>query len=235
MVFSNERLTVHYDLPDGVATSYPVNFQTPLQQLTDVVPTGLPYPVLVDLTDAVWQENPATVELYDRTLLVGGAEITENGQKPFVLPAWKGDPAYKVVGFEENNPISIVLRDEAGEKIPVRFSGDLEPRFGEGPYTLLALDAVPLPTRFEVESAYPNPFNSTTVLPFSIPADGELEVKVFNILGQAIYQQVQTYNAGTHRYVLDLSATHLQTGTGIYFVQVAFGGESRLQKIVMVK
>ena len=49
--------------------------------------------------------------------------------------------------------------------------------------------ALPLPlesTTAQIEPAFPNPFSTETTIPFSIPEDGYVRIRVFNTLGQEI-------------------------------------------------
>ena len=42
------------------------------------------------------------------------------------------------------------------------------------------------PEQFKLEQNYPNPFNPTTTIQFTMPADGFVTMKVYNILGQEV-------------------------------------------------
>ncbi len=43
-----------------------------------------------------------------------------------------------------------------------------------------------LPSAFALDQNYPNPFNSGTVIRFELPAGGETELAVYNLVGQKI-------------------------------------------------
>ncbi len=89
------------------------------------------------------------------------------------------------------------------------------------------------PRFFALIQNYPNPFNPTTTIEFTLPHDGRVLMKVYNILGKEVatilneervagrIQQV-TFNAG------GLSA-------GIYIVRLAFGGREISRRIALVK
>ena len=79
---------------------------------------------------------------------------------------------------------------------------------------------------------YPNPFNPTTRISFSIPNSGNVVLKVYNILGK----EVMTLNngflqAGTHEFAFD--ASNLPSGTYIY--SLTAGGENITKKMQLVK
>jgi hypothetical protein len=96
--------------------------------------------------------------------------------------------------------VEIPLRDfeliEAIESI--RFIGNLRGTFYLDDIRLVtAADAVPFtavvesldetqPQDFSLEQNYPNPFNSGTVIRFVLPADGAVELAVYNLAGQKV-------------------------------------------------
>lgn len=62
---------------------------------------------------------------------------------------------------------------------------------------------------------YPNPFNSETTLPFVVLANSEVQISVYNLLGQLIQRYPsRIYTAGQHAVKLDMAGL----ATGIYLV-----------------
>lgn len=68
---------------------------------------------------------------------------------------------------------------------------------------------------FELFRAYPNPFNTNTNISFSLPQSGEVDLAVYNILGQEVYNVKSSYSAGKHEIPLS-SAAFANSGTYIY-------------------
>ncbi|MHB1048750.1 MAG: T9SS type A sorting domain-containing protein [Bacteroidota bacterium] len=80
--------------------------------------------------------------------------------------------------------------------------------------------------------AYPNPFNSSTVIAYHLPQTGTVTFFLYDVSGRLIrtvYRGIQT--SGNYKYTLD--ASHLATGT--YFVRMVYNEKSQLQKIVYIK
>jgi hypothetical protein len=94
------------------------------------------------------------------------------------------------------------------------------------------LVAVP-PTEFELATAYPNPFNSSTTLTVELPAVADLSVTVFNITGQQVAELANgQFNAGQHNLTFDAS----NLASGLYFVRATVPGQLDLtQKVVLMK
>jgi len=89
-----------------------------------------------------------------------------------------------------------------------------------------------LPTEFAMQPAFPNPFNPSTQISFTVPVTSNAEMKVFNSLGQEVATLWQgTATAGTH--TLYFMADNLPSG--IYFAQLNAGSFVATQKIVLLK
>jgi hypothetical protein len=72
----------------------------------------------------------------------------------------------------------------------------------------------PVPWIFTLSQNYPNPFNPQTTIEFSIPNESEIELVVFNLLGQNVFQKNMTkVNAGSHKIIFDGNGL----SSGIYF------------------
>jgi hypothetical protein len=81
-------------------------------------------------------------------------------------------------------------------------------------------------------SAYPNPFNPTTQLVFSLPKAQRVTLAVYDLNGQEVKMLVDdVMGAGEHRMVLDGSALP----SGVYFARLAGAGISQTQKLLLLK
>lgn len=76
--------------------------------------------------------------------------------------------------------------------------------------------SVELPSEFSLEQNYPNPFNPTTTIEFTIPDDGVVTLKVYNMLGQEIGTLLEKTEMefGTHE--MDFNAEQLASGVYLY-------------------
>ncbi len=79
-----------------------------------------------------------------------------------------------------------------------------------------------LPGAFELAGNYPNPFNPTTSVEFSLPEPADVSIEVFDMLGRAVMQTpMTTFQAGTD-HAIQIDASSLSSGTYVYRV-VAHG------------
>jgi len=85
---------------------------------------------------------------------------------------------------------------------------------------------------FEVFGNYPNPFNPSTKLKFSIPANGTVSIDIFNLLGQKIQTVLNTQlDKGSHEIIFNGS----NISSGIYFYSVRYNGLSKTGKFILSK
>ncbi|MGO9481628.1 MAG: T9SS type A sorting domain-containing protein [Candidatus Kryptoniota bacterium] len=85
---------------------------------------------------------------------------------------------------------------------------------------------------FSLSNNYPNPFNPTTQINYSLVKSGYVTVRVYNTLGQevaSLFAGNQT--AGSHFVTFDGS----RFASGIYFYQLRSAGNSITKKMVLLK
>jgi len=75
-----------------------------------------------------------------------------------------------------------------------------------------------LPTRFALDNNYPNPFNPSTIIGFSIPYSTHVTLEVYNVLGQKVAQLVNGNLAAGH-YAYSFNANNLSSGVYLYRIQ----------------
>jgi hypothetical protein len=99
-------------------------------------------------------------------------------------------------------------------------------------HTLKANDnAAFSPTSFSL-SAYPNPFNPTTTISFSLPNAEAVELKLFDITGRLVTTLLDE-RRGAGAYSLNFDAADLPSG--IYFARLTSGARRVTQKLMLLK
>lgn len=93
-------------------------------------------------------------------------------------------------------------------------------------------DIAGIPSEFQLHNNYPNPFNPTTTISFSIPYQANVKVDLVNILGQSVKTITnQVYNAGNHKLILDAS----DLASGIYFYTLQANDFFTVKKLMLMK
>lgn len=85
---------------------------------------------------------------------------------------------------------------------------------------------------FQLNQNYPNPFNPLTMIKFSIPSDGRVVLKVYNVLGRLISVLV---NGDFFKGNYSVEFNGLNLPSGIYFYKLESGGYSDIKKLVLLK
>ena len=89
-----------------------------------------------------------------------------------------------------------------------------------------------LPTKFSLEQNYPNPFNPTTTIKYSIPKEGIVTLKIYNIIGEEVTTLVNE-NKQVGNYNVSYSATNLSSG--IYLYKLSAGSFVETRKMILLK
>jgi hypothetical protein len=88
-----------------------------------------------------------------------------------------------------------------------------------------------------LDGCYPNPFNASTVISYSLEAPGSVTLRIFNLLGQCVKTMDNAYEtAGYHTVTWDgTDDAALTVASGVYFVRFETPGFTATKKIVMLK
>ncbi|MBK6909826.1 MAG: T9SS type A sorting domain-containing protein [bacterium] len=98
-------------------------------------------------------------------------------------------------------------------------------RLTTAPPSLLDAPEAPgaVPSAFALRQNYPNPFNPETTIEFSLPAQSEVSLDIFDVLGRNVTTLVHaSVSAGVHHIVwAGQSRTGVSVPSGIYFYRLA--------------
>ncbi len=85
------------------------------------------------------------------------------------------------------------------------------------------------PDEFQVYQNFPNPFNPSTKIGFSVPTDGFVTISVHNILGERIDEKTSYLAAGN--YMLNWFS---KGSAGVYLYTITFGNKSFTKKMIQL-
>jgi len=89
-----------------------------------------------------------------------------------------------------------------------------------------------LPGSFEIASISPNPFNPQTTINLNVPVQGEVELAVYNLLGERVaLLHSGMMNAGSHRITFDGA----QMSSGVYLLKADTPEGVMTEKMVLMK
>ncbi len=91
---------------------------------------------------------------------------------------------------------------------------------------------VSLPRECVLYQNYPNPFNPTTIIRYDLPQSGNVELTIYNILGEKVTSLVNGYQRAGEKRVR-WQANFFPSG--IYFYRLRVGGQTITKKLVLIK
>ncbi|OQX88643.1 hypothetical protein B6D60_01605 [candidate division KSB1 bacterium 4484_87] len=93
-------------------------------------------------------------------------------------------------------------------------------------------DFVELPTAYILGQNYPNPFNPTTTIPFSLQKSGNVELKVYDILGREVMTLIdRRMQPGYHKVTFDGNGL----ASGVYHYRLKFDGQVYTKRMLLLK
>ena len=99
-------------------------------------------------------------------------------------------------------------------------------------YSSVSEAEVAVPNNYELSQNFPNPFNPSTVISYSLPTVSNVKLIIFNSLGQTVKVLEKGFkNAGS--YSVNFNATELSSGT--YFYKIEAGQFSQIKKMILLK
>lgn len=95
----------------------------------------------------------------------------------------------------------------------------------------------PVSTTFQLQQNYPNPFNPSTTINYSVEMVGEVDLKIYNMLGQTIRSLVSGVKpAGDYTVVWDgKDDLGRQMPSGQYFYRVKAGERQTTRTMILLK
>ncbi|MBF8248582.1 MAG: hypothetical protein HW374_1382, partial [Bacteroidetes bacterium] len=113
-------------------------------------------------------------------------------------------------------------------------AGEIRGNLGLGSVVVTSVDQISseIPASFELLQTYPNPFNPSTSINFSVNRTAHVSLKVFNLLGQEVAALMDEVKApGTYKVTFDARSLT----TGIYFYKLTANNFAETRKMVLLK
>jgi len=147
----------------------------------------------------------------------------------FIEPYIEIDPDSATYLESRGTPITGIETDYQGDE-----RNTVKPDIGADEFdgVVGVNDEETIPTEFVLEQNYPNPFNPSTKIKYSVPHISQVQIKVFDVLGNEIEILVNEEKS-TGTYELTWYATLLPSG--VYFYQLKAGDFVSTKKMILIK
>jgi len=182
------------------------------------------YKILELLPKTVNAANNALYLIYNNNLLVDSIYFNQN----------EGSGNWKLIGEYYLNAdvlTKVIVKDDGkSSQGPVIRADAIKILYTED--YLSVKDEKSLPDNFVLYPSYPNPFNSSTTIKFSIPHKTIVKITIYDLLGNEIKELIKDEKeAGTYEIKFDASGL----SSGVYFINLSAGTYIKTQKTVLLK
>ena len=129
-----------------------------------------------------------------------------------------GDDGYTLEGLQE------LLKKKQGKSLAKR---------SENKNDILS----EMPNEYKLYNNYPNPFNPTTTIKYSVPKNSDVKLRVYNMMGQLIKTLVNESKAPGFYYI-EWNGTNendSKVASGIYFYRFESGNFVENNKMILIK
>ncbi len=198
-----------------------------------------------DFATIKYEQYPLPVELTYFNSVVNKNDVTlkwstesEINNKGFEVMRSSGKDEWKIMGFingsgTTSEPMNYTFTDNrlAAGKYDYRlkqidYNGNFEL------YYLQNSVIVGIPDKLELSQNYPNPSNPKCRINYSIPVDGMVSIKVYDVLGRLVAVLANEFKKADY-YTIEFDGTHL--ASGVYFYRIKSGEFTVSKKMVLLK
>lgn len=88
-----------------------------------------------------------------------------------------------------------------------------------------------MPYTFKVEQNFPNPFNPSTKIKYSIPEPARVEFSVYNLIGKEVFNEEYLKTAGEQEITFNSG----NLPSGVYFYTIKAGNNSATRKFIIMR
>jgi len=88
------------------------------------------------------------------------------------------------------------------------------------------------PTKYKLNQNYPNPFNPSTTIKFAVPYESNVNLSIYNVLGELISTLVnEQKKPGYYEYEFNASTL----ASGVYLYRIKAGSFVETKKMALMK
>lgn len=244
--------SITLDFPGGnIISSFPGSIQlrvqtsgsVPLGAYTIIVqgegPNGTPVhrrTVSMDVVVPV-ELTSFSANVKDQDVVLNWTTASETNNQGFEIERRTSESEFQRVGFVEGTGTtteaqSYIFVDK--KMLPGVYTYRLKQidYDGTSEYSQEVEVDISTPVEYVLSQNYPNPFNPTTTISYSIPEDGIVSIKVYDVLGNEVVNLIDEFKSAG-KYDIEFNASHLSSG--VYYYKMTSAGFSDSKKLMLMK
>jgi hypothetical protein len=172
-----------------------------------------------------------------RTIQLNWSTATEKNSDKFVVERKAAGNDWGNVGIVKasvlsNSPKQYSFTDKNLQSGSYQYRLKMIDNDGTFGYSKVLDAQVAGPKNFELSQNFPNPFNPSTVIRYSLPFESNVIIRFYNSLGQCV-REVNEGKKQTGYYDLNFNSAGLTSG--IYFYRIQAGSFVETKKMMLLK
>jgi hypothetical protein len=232
-------------LDEDVTFSYPsmmgarLGYANPVRTVHFDKPSNTGSNMIIGLPSYAWNNSPSVgdeIAVYDEAGNLVGSSTYEGGH--IAITVWGDDlTTDQKEGLVEGEDLMFKLwhaDTDVEEAFVVKWEEGTGSYINDGISVAgnISLEGTSEMGSYELYQNVPNPFNGKTSIGFFAPVDGEVNISVYNMLGELVEEVTNDmYSAGKHNVTFKSN----KLGQGTYFVKMTTAGWSSTRSMNLVK
>ncbi|HZW40026.1 MAG TPA: YCF48-related protein [Ignavibacteriaceae bacterium] len=178
-----------------------------------------------------------TTNVQGRDITINWSTATEKNNQGFAIERKLNNGEFKEITFIEGKGTTTVVQnysfvDKNLSQGLYTYRLKQVDYDGTAEYSSEVTAEIGSPTVFRLDQNFPNPFNPSTVIKYSIPIQQQVTVKVFDLLGNEVSTLVnEVKSAGNY----EITWNAANYASGLYFYQIKAGNFSDIKKMILMK
>lgn len=244
--------TITVDFPGGnIINSFPGSIQLRVQTSGNVTlgaytvtvqgngPNGTPVHrrnISLDVVVPV-ELTSFTANVNNQDVVLNWSTATETNNQGFQVERKTGNLDFIAIGFVDGSGTTTETKNYLyvdKKLLPGVYSYRLKQIDFDGTaeYSDIVQVDISSPIDYVLSQNYPNPFNPSTTIDYAIPTEGNVAIKVYDVLGNEVTTLVDEFKqAGKHSIEFDAS----QLSSGVYYYKMTSAGFSETKKLMLMK
>jgi hypothetical protein len=183
--------------------------------------------------DTVFAESPFVSKMFT------GCDVNGNGKKEVMLSyqSVADSVTYRRYSWDTSSTPDVWKLDSTWKQVNVVATNLRMLEWTGSTFVPIELTTV-TPDQYVLESNYPNPFNPSTMIRFSLPAENKISLVIFDMLGREVKTLIGSQDMAKGAYEQEWDGTNnagQSVASGSYVYTLKFGNFSKSQKMMLVR